>query len=161
MQLEERVPMPENPRLVRALRTVKRRVFLKAIAAGLAAPAAFRLATSATAAAGTAPKRFFLLYVPHGVAPEHYNPRLVGGDRTNFSLDATNVSILGPLEAYKQYVNVYQGFQYPGAAATHTGIVNCLSGSMSNDTTAPRTTVEQVIAKGIGSRALVLGACSH
>ena len=47
---------------------------------------------------------------------------------TDFALDQTNVSILGPLQPYKSYVNVYQGFQYPGAADTHTGIVNCLSG---------------------------------
>jgi hypothetical protein len=153
--------MPNNPRLIRAVRTIKRRVFLKAIAAGLAAPAAFRLAKSATAQSATPPKRFFLFYMPHGVAPEHYDPRVVGDDVTNFTLNQTNVSILGGLEPYKQYVNVYQGFQYPGAAATHTGIVNCLSGSLANDTTTPRITVEQVIAKALGVKPLVLGACSH
>ena len=47
---------------------------------------------------------------------------------TDFALDKTNVSILGPLEPYKQYVNVYQGFQYVGDGVTHAGIVNCLSG---------------------------------
>ena len=80
---------------------------------------------------------------------------------TDFALDQTNVSILGPLQPYKQYVNVYQGFQYPGAAATHTGIVNCLSGSTATDTTTPRTTVEQVIGKALGVKPLILGACSH
>jgi Protein of unknown function (DUF1552) len=153
--------MPKNPRLTRAIRTIERRMFLKAIAAGLAVPAAFRLAKVATAAGGAAPKRFFLLYMPHGVAPEHYDPRIVGGDLTNFSLNQTNVSILGPLEPYKQYVNVYQGLQYPGAAATHSGIVNCLSGSMATDTTTPRTTVEQAIARALGVKPLILGACSH
>jgi hypothetical protein len=153
--------MSKNPRLVRAVRSIKRRVFLKAIAAGLAVPAAFRLAKIATAASGAPPKRFFLLYTPHGVAPEHYDPRVVGDDLTNFALDQTNVSILGPLEPYKAYVNIYQGFQYPGPAATHTGIVNCLSGSMATETTTPRTTVEQVIAKALGVKPLVLGACSH
>ena len=105
--------MPTNPRLVRAIRTIKRRVFLKAIAAGLAAPAAFRLARSATAQSGTPPKRFFLFYMPHGVAPEHYDPRVVGDDVTNFTLNETNVSILGGLEPYKQYVNVYQDSSIP------------------------------------------------
>src|SRR5882724_1539543 len=161
MQHEERVLMPKNPRLFRAVRTIQRRVFLKAIAAGLAAPVALRLARSSTANAANPPKRFFLFYMPHGVAPEHYDPRIMGGDLTNFRLDDTNVSILGPLEPYKSYVNVYQGFQYPGIAATHEGIVNCLSGSMATDTTTPRTTVDQVIAKGIGANALMLGACSH
>jgi hypothetical protein len=161
MQHKERVLMSNNPRLSRAVRMIRRRVFLKAIAAGLAAPAAYRLARSATAASGTPPKRFFLFYMPHGVAPEHYDPRIVGSDLTNFTLDETNVSILGGLEPYKQYVNVYQGFQYPGAAATHTGIVNCLSGSSAIDTTTPRTSVDQVIAKALGVKPLVLGACSH
>ena len=153
--------MPKNPRLIRAIRTIERRVFLKAIAAGLAAPAAFRLARSATAAGGTPPKRFFLFYMPHGVAPEHYAPRVVGTDLTNFTLNETNVSILGGLEPYKSYVNVYEGFEYPGVAATHEGIVNCLSGSMATDTTTPRITVEQVIAKALGVKPLLLGACSH
>ena len=153
--------MSKNPRLARAVRAIERRMFLKAIAAGLAVPAAFRLARVATAAAGAPPKRFFLFYMPHGVAPEHYDPRIVGGDPTNFALDQTNVSILGPLEPYKGYVNVYQGFQYPGAVETHGGIVNCLTGLTTGDTTTPRTSVEQVIARALGVKPLVLGACSH
>ena len=153
--------MSKNPRLFRAVKAIERRMFLKAIAAGLAVPAAFRLAKIATAAPGAAPKRFFLFYMPHGVAPEHYDPRVSLTDRTDFALDQTNVSILGPLQPYKSYVNVYQGLQYPGAAATHTGIVNCLSGSMATDTMTPRTSIEQVIAKGLGVKPLILGACSH
>ncbi len=153
--------MAKNPRLIRAVKGIQRRMFLQALGFGLAVPAAFRLAKMATAASGAPPKRFFLFFMPHGVAPEHYDPRLVGGDPKNFALDMTNVSILGPLEPYKQYVNVYQGFQYPGAAATHTGIVNCLSGAMATDTSTPRTSVEQVIAKALGVKPLILGACSH
>jgi len=133
--------MSKNPRLIRAVKGIQRRMFLKALAAGMAVPAAFRLAKMATAASGAPPKRFFLFFMPHGVAPEHYDPRLVGGDPKNFALDQTGVSILGPLQPYKQYVNVYEGFQYPGPAATHTGIVNCLSGSMATDTTWMTTNV--------------------
>ena len=110
-------------------KVLHRRMFLKAIALGASAPVAMRLARVATAATTPAPKRLFLFFTPHGVAPEHYAPRIVGSDLTNFALDQTNVSILGPLQPYQPYVNVYQGFQYPGAAATHTGIVNCLSGT--------------------------------
>jgi hypothetical protein len=136
-------------------------MFLAAIGAGLAAPVAARLARVATAATTPAPKRFFVFYMPHGIAPEHYNPRIVGGDPSNFTLDQTNVSILGPLEPYKSYVNVYQGFQYVGVGDTHTGIVNCLSGYGDKDTTASRTSVEHVIGKAIGVSPLILGACSH
>lgn len=150
-----------NPRLFRAGRAIERRIFLKALAVGLAAPVAAKLSRIATAAPTGAPKRFFLFYMPHGIAPEHYNPQVSAGDRTEFALDQTNVSILGPLEKYKSSVNVYQGFAYPGGA-THTGIVSCLSGAPPNpDTTTPRTSFEQVMARSLGVKPWVLGACSH
>jgi hypothetical protein len=153
----------------RAAIAIERRMFLKAIALGLSVPAALRVAKLATAATGTAPKRFFLMYIPHGTAPEHYAPKVnnatvdptMTATYSDFDLDKTNVSILGPLQPYKSYVNVYQGFQYPGAAATHTGIVNCLSGITATDTTTTRTSVETVIAKALNIKPLILGACSH
>jgi hypothetical protein len=140
---------------------VERRVFLKAIALGLSVPVALHMARFATAQPASVPKRFFLLYMPHGIAPEHYNPQVTEGDWRNFALDQTNESILAPLEPFKQYVNVYEGFQYVGAHDTHNGIVNCLSGANVGDTTTPRTTVEHVIAEGLGVKPLILGACSH
>jgi Protein of unknown function (DUF1552) len=160
--------MQQHVRLIRATRLLERRMFLKALALGLTVPAAARLARTASAATSAAPKRFFLMYMPHGIAPEHYNPKIVGGDNTNFVLNDTNVSILGPLEQYKSYVNVYQGFKYPGGG-THTGIVSCLSGAdqpvgnaqATPETTTPRTTVEHAIAHGLGVTPLILGACSH
>jgi hypothetical protein len=153
--------MPTHTRLARAQRGIERRMFMKAVALGLSLPAAARLARVATAAQMPAPKRFFVFYTPHGTAPEHYAPKVMGSDLTNFALDQTNVSILGPLQPYKSYVNVYQGFQYLGDAGTHDGIVNCLSGISANDTTTPRTSVEHVIAKAMGVKPLILGACSH
>src|SRR5436190_12649832 len=162
MPLGRRRPDPS-----RAAQAVSRRMFLKATALGMSVPAAMRLARMATAATGVAPKRFFLMYIPHGTAPEHFMPKINGWDPKatanypDFALDQTNVSILGPLQPYKQYVNVYQGFQYPGAADTHTGIVNCLSGSQATDTTTARTSVEHLIAKALNVQPLILGACSH
>jgi hypothetical protein len=152
--------MPLNPRLARAKSILERRVFLKALGLGMAAPVAFKLARTATAQSVGAPKRFFLMFMPHGIPPEHYNPR-AGSSPTDFRLNDTNVSILGPLEQYKQYVNVYEGFQYPGKADTHNGIVNCLTGYSGADTTSARTSIETVIAKGLGTKATILGACSH
>lgn len=150
-----------NPFLLKATENIRRRMFLKAIAAGLTVPAAMRVARMATAQSAAAVKRFFVLYVPHGTAPEHFSPRIMGGDRTNFALDKTNVSILGPLEAYKKYVNVYEGFQYMGMAGTHEGLVNCLSGYTGKDSSAARVTLEHVIGKAVGAKPLILGACSH
>src|SRR6185369_9140579 len=111
-----------RPDLSRAAQAVNRRMFLKAMALGMSVPAAMRLARMATAATGTPAKRFFLMYIPHGTAPEHFVPKITNwnptatANYTDFALDQTNVSILGPLQPYKQYVNVYQGFQYPGDA---------------------------------------------
>jgi hypothetical protein len=157
--------MFKNSRLVRASKGIERRIFLKALGLGLSLPLAARLSRIASAASGPSPKRFLLLYMPHGVPPEHYNPQVSAGDRTSFALDQSNISILSPLEKYKSYVNVYQGFKYPGAT-THEGIVSCLSGiTTSNggsvDESSPRTTLEHVIAKGLGVTPLILGACSH
>jgi hypothetical protein len=136
-------------------------MFLKALALGLAAPAALRLAHTATAQTAAAPKRFFLFYMPHGVPVEHYNPRVSDNDRKDFSLDQSNVSILAPLKKYQSYVNVYQGFKYPGGD-THDGIVNCLSGlSGKPDESRARTTLEHAIARELGVKPLILGACSH
>ena len=162
MPLGRRRPAPS-----RAALAVNRRMFLKAVALGMTVPAAMRLARMATAATTAPPKRFFLMYIPHGTAPEHFNPKvtnlnpLAQANYTDFALDQTNVSILGPLQPYKSYVNVYQGFQYPGAADTHSGIVNCLSGVTDAMTSTSRTTVEHVIAKALNVKPLILGACSH
>jgi hypothetical protein len=160
---------PPGSQVSRAAAAIERRMFLKAMALGLTLPAALRVARLATAARATAPKGLFLMYIHHGTAPEHYAPKVnnatvdptMAATYTDFDLDKTNVSILGPLQAYKSYVNVYQGIQYVGAAATHTGIVNCLSGIQQADTTTPRTTVEQVIGKALNIKPLILGACSH
>src|SRR5580692_2319373 len=119
--------MPEHVRLIRATRLLERRMFLKALALGLTVPVAARLARNALAAPATPPKRFLVFYMPHGIAPEHYNPQVSDSDRTNFALDMTNVSILGPLQKYNSYVNVYQGFKYL-AGSTHSSLVSCLSG---------------------------------
>jgi hypothetical protein len=150
----------KNIHIERAGKRIQRRMFFKALGAGLSVPIALRMARVSLASPPGPKKRFFLFYMPHGVAPEHYAPRFMDSDRTNFALDQTNVSILSPLQPYRPYVNVYQGFKYPGGS-THTGSVSCLSGVQTVDTTTPRTTLEHVIAKSLNVKPLILGACSH
>jgi hypothetical protein len=153
--------MPSNTRLARATRGVERRVFLKALALGLSLPVALKMAKLAVAD-GTGPlKRLMVLFLPHGMAPEHYNPKVNASNPLDFALDQTNESILGPLEAYKQYVNVYQGFQYPGKADAHGGVVNFLSGYTEPDSTTARTSLEHVIGKELGIKPLILGAMAR
>lgn len=151
----------KSSRLSRAARGVERRMFLKALGLGLAAPLAMKLANVATAEPSGRPKRFMLFFMPHGVPPEHFNP-VVGSNPSDFTLSDSGVSILGPLEAdYKKYVNVLQGFTYP-MASTHNGVVTFLSGfADAGDETSPRTTVEHAIANGLGVRPLILGAVPH
>lgn len=153
--------MLSNTRLARATRGVERRVFLKAIALGLSLPVAAKLAKLATAQNTGPLKRFMVLFLPHGVAPEHYDPLVNASNPTDFALDQTNESILGPLEAYKQYVNVYQGFQYVGEGDTHAGVVNFLSGHHGADTTTARSSVEHVIGNALGIKPLILGAMAR
>jgi Protein of unknown function (DUF1552) len=152
--------MQEHTRLARARQGLERRLFLKALALGLSAPLAWALCRSATAQAQEArPKRLMIFFTPHGMPPEHFNPVVNEGGQ--FFLNQTGASILAPLEPYKQYVNVLQGFQYPGAS-THEGILTVLSNfGVSNDETTARTTFEHVIANGLGARPLILGAIAH
>src|SRR5437763_1606954 len=62
--------MPLGRRPSRAALAVNRRMFLKAAALGMSVPAAMRLARMATAATTTPPKRFLLMYIPHGTADD-------------------------------------------------------------------------------------------
>ncbi len=158
--------MKDLLRSARAKRRMQRRLFLKATALGLSAPLASRLVESATAAPTGAPQRFMLFFMPHGVPPEHFNP-VRGSDgvttvETNFSLVDSGVSVLGPLDPYRSLVNVYEGFNYPGAS-THEGIVKFLSNAdvgNSDDTTA-RTSIEHFIGNELGHGTLALGAVPH
>jgi hypothetical protein len=154
--------MTEHTRLARARRGIERRLFLKAIGLGLSAPLAWQLSRSALAQAQEQrPKRLMLFFMPHGAPPEHYNPVVNGGDPTSFALNQSGVSILGPLEPYKDRVNVLQGFEYPGAS-THEGILTVLSNfGTANDEATPRTSFEHVIANGLGARPLIVGAIPH
>jgi hypothetical protein len=154
--------MTEHTRLGRARLGIERRIFLKALGLGLAAPLAWRLSRAAVARAQTTrPKRLLVFFQPHGMPPEHYNPLVNAADVTDFALDQTGVSILGPLQPYKQYVNVLQGFEYPGGS-THEGILTMLSNlGVKNDETTPRTSFEHVIANSLGAEPLVLGALAH
>jgi hypothetical protein len=156
--------MKELTRVARARRGIERRLFLKALGLGMSAPIAWQLSRSAVARAqATRPKRLMIYFMPHGVPPEHYNPVWNTNNPNEFSLNQSGVSILGSLEPFKQYVNVLQGFSYPGAS-THQGILTVLSNfgdGRAVDDTTPRTTFEHVIANGLGARPLILGAVPH
>lgn len=150
-----------------ASQRVRRRVFLGALGLGLGAAAASRVARVALAESTPGPKRFMLFFVPHGIPPEHFRPKVMENDPTQFSLSSSGVSILGPLEEkLKQYTTVVQGLKYPDGAMTHEAIVVALSGLSGGNSTLPddsvsRVTLEHQIAAGLGVKPLILGACPH
>jgi hypothetical protein len=136
-------------------------MFLRAAALGLAAPAAFNLSRLAVAAPAAPPKRLLIFHMPHGVPNIHYNPKVMGSDLTQFALDQSFESILGPLEPYKQYVNVYQGFKYPTAGGPHYDAVNFLTDSNDIEGNAPRLSIDYAIGQKLGIKPLNLGASSR
>lgn len=146
---------------------VRRRVFLSALGLGLTGAAAARLSRVALAQTTPAPKRFMLFYMPHGAPPEHFCPQVMADDPTNFALDKSGVSVLGPLEAQlKQYTTVIQGIKYPDGAMTHEAITVALSGLSGGAgalpaETASRVTLEHQIAAGLKVQPLILGAVAH
>ncbi|HKO53140.1 MAG TPA: DUF1552 domain-containing protein [Polyangiaceae bacterium] len=151
----------EGTRVARASKGIQRRLFLRAAALGLAAPAAFNLSRLAVAAPAGAPKRMLIFHMPHGVPNIHYNPKVMGSDLTQFALDKSFESILGPLEPYKQYVNVYQGFKYANGGGPHVNAVNFLTDSKDLEGNLPRISIDQAIGKKLGIKPLNLGASSR
>ena len=163
----------EGTRVARASKGIQRRLFLRAAALGLAAPAAFNLSRLAVAAPGAAPKRLLIFHMPHGVPNIHYNPKVMGGDLTQFVLNNSLQapcstgsckvpSILSGLEPYKQYVNVYQGFKYASdAGGPHTNAVNFLTNSKDTMGNVPRLSIDHAIGQKVGVKPLNLGASAR
>ncbi len=133
-------------------------MFLRAAALGLAAPAALNLSRLAVAAPTGAPKRLLIFHMPHGVPNIHYNPQVMGGDLTQFTFKFSPDSILAPLEEYKQYVSVYQGFKYPPDGGPHYDAVNFLTDSKDVDGNVPRLSIDHAIGQKLGIKPLNLGA---
>jgi Protein of unknown function (DUF1552) len=151
----------EGTRVARASRGIQRRLFLRAAALGLAAPAAFNLSRLAVAAPVGPPKRLLIFHMPHGVPNIHYNPKVTGGDLTQFALNQSFESILGGLEPYKQYVNVYQGFKYPDGGGPHVDAVHFLTNSQDIAGNVPRLSIDHAIGQKLGIKPLNLGASAR
>lgn len=129
-----------------------RRTFLKAVGLGLSAPLAYKMSQLAVAEPGARPTRLFILYLPHGVPIEHYDP---GSD---FNLDASGVGVLSPLEPYKQYLNVLRGVSMNDGVTNHAAVRAVLTG-FTNGVGAD--SIDFTIAKELGARAHVLGVHPH
>lgn len=128
---------------------LRRRLFLKALGVGLAAPLAASFARRVLAAPSPRPARLMVVYFPDGVPPEHYTPKGAAG---SFDLQVGE-AVLGPLEAYKRQLNVLLGLKIGGGEENHESISQLLLPGREMG-----QSFEQVVAKSFGAPALLLGA---
>jgi hypothetical protein len=132
-------------------RVLGRRLFLKALGIGIAAPLAMRMSRMALAGPSPAPVRLFIFYVPHGVPVEHFEPL---GSGTSFLSDST---ILAPLAPFASSVNVVRGLGMNGAS-NHAAIRATLTGFAEGE---GANSIDHTIAQSLGVKAHALGAIPY
>lgn len=125
-----------------------RRVFLKALGAGIAAPLAFRMSSLAMAEPSAAPVRLFIYFVPHGMPMEYAEPYGSGADLLKGSM------VLSPLAPFGKYVNVCRGLGINGFG-NHEAVAGVLTGVKDG---AGADSIDQIIAQALGVEAHNLGA---
>lgn len=131
---------------------MRRRTFFQALSLGIAVPLAMRMSQLAVAAPSARPLRMLFFYIPHGLPNEHFNPK---GTSDNFTFTMTGESAWGPLEPYKQYVNVMRGLEYQGIN-NHPAIRWTLTGNENAS-----QSIDRAIAKALGTQAIALGAVPY
>lgn len=155
---------------------LRRRTFLGALGLGFGVPLALQFSRMAAAEPAGRPRRLLIYYMPHGVPNEHMDlaPYLTAeGDFRDFGKDPlsplqsvhvnpdytfetrTGFNLLSPLEPYRSTLHVVRGLYQAGQFDTHNSIGAILTGGGKNPS------VDQLVAKEIGERALFLGAVSR
>lgn len=132
-------------------RVLGRRVFLKALGMGVAAPLAFRMGRMAMAGPSAAPLRLFIYFVPHGVPVEKFE---------NFGSGASFLAgseVLSPLAPYGSQVNVVRGLSMQGIS-NHAAIRATLTGIADG---VGVDSIDHTIAQGLGVEAYTLGAIPY
>ena len=135
-------------------KALRRRMFLRAMAVGLAAPLAAKMARLASAAPGDRPKRLFIMYLPHGLPVEHFDPAMAG---STLDLAAKGVGVLSPLEPFKSHVTVLRGLAITDST-NHAAIRATLTGSPEG---GDGNSIDYTIAQALGVKAHVLGAVPY
>jgi hypothetical protein len=142
------------------LHKLHRRTFLTALGLGISAPLALRMSRLAIAAPGPRPTRLFILFVPHGIPLEHFDPLTDGGE---FNLMAKGIGGLSPLEPYKQYVTMVRGIGMADGANNHVAIRAALTGLQEGGDTSGTSvdSIDYVIAQKLGVTPHALGAIPY
>lgn len=139
----------------RSLHRLRRRTFLAALGLGIGAPLATKMAKIAGAAPGPRPTRLFIMFLPHGLPLEHFDPVTATGD---FSLTAKGQLGLAPLTPFQQQVTMVRGIKMADAASNHVAVRAVLTGFQEGGSV---DSIDQVIAQALGVRAHVLGAIPY
>ena len=131
-------------------RAISRRRVLRGLGAGVALPfldAMLPAGRARAQAAAAPPKRFGVVFVPHGERPGYWTPEKVGRD---FELS----TILEPLAPYRDELTVLSQLANP-VAGHGVSVASWLSGSIPKRTVAEDVragvTIDQLIARQIGS----------
>src|SRR4051812_40315594 len=137
------------------LHKLHRRAFLTALGLGISAPLALRMSKLASASVGPRPKRLFILFIPHGIPLEHFDPVTDGGE---FNLKAKGIGGLSPLEPYKKYVTMIRGIGMADGAMNHPAIRAALTGFQEGGTV---DSIDYVIAEALKTTPHALGAIPY
>lgn len=130
-------------------KAISRRRVLRGVGAGVALPfldAMLPAGVARAQAAAVPPRRFGVVFVPHGERPGYWTPATVGRD---FELS----TILAPLAPYRDELTVVSQLANP-IAGHGVSVASWLSGSVPKRTTAEDfragVTIDQLIARRIG-----------
>lgn len=134
---------------------VRRRIILAGLGLGLGAPLALRSARVAKAQAAPRPPRLFILFIPHGVPWEHFDPVGRSGE---LDFAANGIGGFSPLEPYKSSVSVVRGISMAHDAKDHAAIRAALTGFPEGGNA---DSIDYTIARSLGVTPHVLGALPY
>jgi uncharacterized protein DUF1552 len=122
---------------------------------GIGASLAMKMARLAGAAPGPRPTRLFIMFIPHGLPLEHFDPTTTNGD---FSLTGRSMLGLAPLVPYQNQVTMVRGIKMADGANNHPAIRAALTGFQEGGTV---DSIDYVIGQGLGVTAHALGAIPY
>ena len=135
---------------MRSTSLLHRRTFLALAGAGVGLAAANRLSKLVSAAPTGAPTRIVVVYVPHGVPPEHFDPT---GEGENYQFQVGANSILEPFAGVRDKVSILRGLEIKGSN-NHIAVKNVFTDGIGGLVSTP--SIDQHIARGLGSEGLLL-----